>query len=898
MVWFLGRLRQRLRVLFNRRHDQELREELEFHVEQLAAQHRRAGLGHDEAQAAARRQFGNLTRIQEQSHDLFAFRHAEDLLKDLRGALRYFGRNRVFVSVAVLVLALGIGGATAVFSVSETLLLRPLSYRDSERLVALRSYRPLDDFPFTRAAGGTLVDWQRQATSFDAVAGYRWGTLDAIDGVRSHRLSGLEATPEFFEVFGVPLNGRAFAAGDYGADTVVLGHDAWRRLYGADDALIGGTLDFHARDLSQVGPTRFVVLGVSTTPVRFPPLEADFELGVGTVIDTIDFWRPMYLDQTDSRDAEDRLINVVAKLRPGVTVAQAQAEMDAIARRQTEEYPEAHEGWEIRVVPLRQQMAEGSRDGVLLLSAATGLLLLIACANVATLLLARGVARRREVAIRAALGAGRWRIARQFLLEATVLAVGAGALGVLFGSWAIELARPWLPGSLPALQEMTINPSALAFAMASAGLTAVVTGVAPALRAARSRGQRLTGREARGTTDGGRTRLVGVLVAAEVALTVVLLLGAGLLVRSALRAAQMEPGFDPASLLTMTVALPENKFEWNHNATFARDVMDAVRSLPSVTEAAVVQGIPMGDGGFFGNRPIEGYVTPPGAEDPVYRLRVVSPAYFKTMQIPIIAGREFEARDEVGERGFNRTILVSESFARRYWPGQNPLGKRIASTIGTPDWWMTVVGVVGDVRYTGLEAAPTEEVYLPAGLYPQAAITLVARTAGDPLDEVSGVQARIRDIDPHAFVTDVRSMNDVIAGSQAERSAGALLVAAFGLLALVLVIAGVYSVIAQAVVQRELELAIRAALGAGPWAVVGLAMQTALQPAVVGIALGLAAAVGASRVMASVLFGVGALDIVTWVAACGAMFVACVTAGYLPARRAARIDPMTALRAE
>ena len=502
-------------------------------------------------------------------------------------------------------------------------------------------------------------------------------------------------------------------------------------------------------DLSRVGPTRFVVLGVSTTPVRFPPLEADFELGVGTVIDTIDFWRPLYLDRTDSRDAEDRLVNVVAKLRPGVTVAQAQAEMDAIARRQAEEYPEAHEGWEVRVVPLRQQMAEGSRDAVLLLSAATGLLLLIACANVGTLLLARGVARRREVAIRAALGAGRWRIARQFLIEATVLAGGAGALGVTFASWAIELARPWLPGSLPALQEMTINPSVLAFALASAGLTAAVTGVAPALRAARSRGERLTGRAARGTTDGTRTRLVGVLVAAEVALTVVLLLGAGLLARSALRAAQVQPGFNPASLLTMTVALPENKFDWNHNAAFARDVMDAVRSLPSVIDAAVVQGIPMGDGGFFGNRPIEGHVTPPGAEDPVYRLRVVSPSYFETMQIPILSGREFEARDEVGERGFNRTILVSASFARRYWPGQNPLGRRIASTIGTPDWWMTVVGVVGDVRYTGLEAAPTEEVYLPAGLYPQAVITLVARTAGDPRDETPEVLARIRDVDPH-----------------------------------------------------------------------------------------------------------------------------------------------------
>ena len=360
----------------------------------------------------------------------------------------------------------------------------------------------------------------------------------------------------------------------------------------------------------------------------------------------------------------------------------------------------------------------------------------------------------------------------------------------------------------------------------------------------------------------------------------------------------MDTGFDPANLLTMTVSLPENKFDWDHNAVFARKVVDAVRSLPSVTGAAVVQGVPMGAGGFFGSGVIEGYAPPAGAEEPLYRLRVVSPGYLDTMAIPLVGGREFEARDEVGERGYNRTVLVSRSFARRYWPGQNPLGRRIGSLIGDEEWWMTVVGVAGDVRYGGLEAAPTDDVYLPQGLYPQAAITLVARTAGDPMAEAAAVRARIREVDPHAFVTDVRSMDEVVAASQAERRAGTLLIALFGTLALVLVAAGVHGVITQAVVQRRRELAVRSALGAGPARVVALAMRRALEPAAIGIAVGALGAAGLTRVLSAVLFGVGAFDVATWVGAGLVILAACVAAGYVP--RAARRGsiPWTTLRAE
>ena len=828
----------------------------------------------------------------------------ESAFPDVGAALRHFRRNRLFFAVAVLILAFGIGATTVVFSVSETLLLRPLPWPAGERLVTLRSVAPLSGHPSARVAPGTLADWQSGAASFEAIAGYRWTTVDVLDGDRSERLSGLSVTPEFFEVFGVRLRGRSFLAEDRGARTVVAGAGLrrWASRGDADDALVGGVVDFHVLDLSRVGPTRHAVLGAAAAPVRFPPFEADFQLGVSSVVDTIDFWMPRFVSPTDSRGRPfDSWLEVVAKLKPGVSLAAAQAEMDGIARRQAERHPETNRGREVRVVPLREQMAGGSRDGVLLLSAGTAVLLLIASANVAALLLARGVARRREVAIRAALGAPRWRIARQFFVEAAVLAACAGLLGVLFAAWAIELARPWMPPDLPLLQEMELNATVLASALAGAVFTACVTGVAPALRSARAEGVRLTGFDGRGVSPGGsHSRPVAVLVSAEVALALVLLLAGGLLVRSALRAGGVETGFNQDGLLTMTVSLPSNKFDWDHNAVFARDVIDAVRSLPSIRAAAVAQGAPLGGGSFVsdGSGVVEGYVPATGAEGPTYRIRVVSPGYFATLEIPIVAGRPFDARDEEGDRGFPRSVLVSSSFAERYWPGRDPLGRRISFGENWKNWMMTVVGVAGDVRYAGLERDPTIDLYLPQGLFPQAAVTLIARTQGDPLDEASEVRERIRGVDRHAFVTDVRSMDRTIAGSQAGRRAGAFLVSTFGAAGLVLVMAGVYGVVAQAVVQRRRELAIRSALGAGPRRVVLQAMRTALLPAAAGIAAGAAAAAGVARVLRSRLFDTSPLDGVTWAGTCAVLFIACLAAGYLPGRRAARIDPLAVLKAE
>ena len=856
------------------------------------------GDGATQRRACDRFEFGTVAQVR-------------SIVRDIGTACSYFRRNLGFFAVAVVNLGLGIGATTAVFSVAEALLLRPLPYPASDRLVTLRSVDTISDDPTTRVAPGILADWKLKATSFEAIAGYRRATVDLIDGAQSDRLNGLLATPEFFELFGTPLLGRTFETTDRGVQrpfeptatgqALVLGNEVWRRRFDADAALVGRTVDLYVLNFSRAGATKYIVVGVATAPVRFPPLEADFQIGDSSLIETVDFWMPQFVSPTQLAEPgpRDSWFDVVARLRPGVTLTQAQAEMDVIARLHAEQYPETARGRRVRVLPLRDHIAGESRNGILLLSLGTAMLLLIACSNVATLLLARAFGRRGEVATRMALGAPRWGIVRQFLMEALILATCAGALGVLLAAWAINVAKPWMPESLPLLQGMKINLPVLVFALASVIVTACIAGLAPALRSIRAAGTLVIGLDRRSVTVGrSHSRLVGLLVSVEAALAIVLLVGAGLLVRSAYEATQVETGFNEDNLLTMTISLPANKFDWDHNAVFAREVLQQVRSLPSISDAAVVHGIPMREGSYLsaGQSTVEGYVPATEAEEPKYGIRVVSPGYVATMQIPIVAGRGFEARDE--QRGTACSILVSDSFAKRYWAGRDPLGRRMSFGETLGDWPMVVVGVVGDVRYSGLETGPTVDIYLPQGLFPQSAITLIARTRTDPLNEAPSVQEHVRAVDPHAFVTDIHSMDQLIAESQAQRRASTLFVSTFGLMALALVVAGIYSVVAQVVVERRRDLAIRSALGAGPRQVVATAMQSALRPAAIGIGLGGLAALGTTRVLSSLLFEVSALDIVTWAGVFATLLAACVAAGFVSGRRAARIDPMAALRSE
>src|SRR5262245_39762624 len=538
------------------------------------------------------------------------------LFSDLRYALRTLRHGGISTIVALLSLAVGVCAHAASFSVSYAMLIRPLPYAGADRLVILRPINPAHGVLWTTVAAANLLDWQAQAKSFEAIAGYRWWTVDIIGGDHSERLRGLRITPEFFKVLEVPLQGHTFASSDPRQlkQEVVIGHGLWQRRFASDAGLLGRLLDINIINLRQIGPTRFSVVGIALADVHFPPLSADFNLGVAGIADAVDFWASDGLDP-NKRDNGD--LDAIARLRPGVSVEQAQAEMDTISRNLAASHPDTNSGLSVRVVPLRDQVLGGSRRVVFLLFACTGCVLLVACGNVANLLLARAAARQREVAIRAALGAGRLRLARQFLAESTLLALAAGAIGVGLAYGSLFLLLPLIPAGVPLAQNATLNRSVLLFTLIVASLTALIVGVVPAWRFTSAHpvdGMKLEGRT---TIAGrGRQRFVAILVAAEAAMTLMLLIATGLMVKSASRLWQIDPGFDTHNLLTMTISLPNNKFEWRHNVVFSRDVIRSLGAMPEVRDAAVIQGVPMHAGSFYTSFTVEGQPALPVDQTP------------------------------------------------------------------------------------------------------------------------------------------------------------------------------------------------------------------------------------------------------------------------------------------
>ena len=627
--------------------------------------------------------------------------------------------------------------------------------------------------------------------------------------------------------------------------------------------------------------------------MHFPPLSADYNLGVAGIEDSVDFWMPEFRDPT-RRDNGD--LDVIARLRPGVSLEQAQSEMDTISRNLAVAHPETNSGLSVRVVSLRDQVLGSSRRVLFLLFASTGLVLLVACGNVANLLLARATTRQKEVAIRAALGASRLRILRQFLAESALIALPAGAIGVGVAYGSLALLRPLIPAGVPFAQDATVDRTVLLFTLIVASLTALITGIVPALRVSSANPGDAMKLEGRSSTAGrGRQRLVAILVASEVAMTLVLLIATGLMVKSANHLSQIDPGFDTHNLLTMTISLPNNKFEWRHNVVFSRQVIGSIEAMPEVRDAAVIQGVPMRAGSFFTSFSIEGRPDTP-VDRPSGRLRVVSPGYFGVMKIPILSGRDYDEHDEVGEVGSLPSVIVNRTLAERFWPGQDAVGKRVRmSWKNSPSM---VIGVVGDVRYTGLDADAGNEFYLPEGLYPQSAITLLVRTDRDPLPLYPDMHRRITEIDKDAFVFDVKPMTGLIAESLAPRRFSTLLLSAFAVVALILSLAGIYAVIAHSVAQRTAEIGIRIAMGASPARVTGLMLRDGLLPVMCGMSFGWSGAFVMSRLFSAMLFDVGPLDLPTWILVSGAMLAVACVASYLPARRACSIDPTVALRAE
>jgi len=517
------------------------------------------------------------------------------LSSDIRYAFRALRRGGISTIIAMFSLAVGVGANAAIFSVGYAMLVRPLPYARADRLVILRPMNPSHGVIWTTVAPANLLDWQAQAKSFEAIAGYRWRTVDLIEGDRSERLRGLHITPEFFKVLDVPLMGGTFGpndprrplpSGSGGRSEIIIGRGLWQRRYASDAHLLGKVLDINIINLSRVGSTPSFVVGIALSDVHFPPLSADFNLSVSGIGDSVDFWVPELLDPGRRENGD---LDAIARLRPGVSVEQAQAEMDTISRNLAAAHRETNDGLSVRVVPLRDHVLGGSRRVLLLLFAATGVVLLVACGNVANLFLARATTRRKEVAIRAALGAARLRILSQFLAESALIALPAGAIGVGLAYGSLVLLRPLIPAGVPLAQEATVDRTVLLFTLIVASLTALITGIIPALRVSSANPGDVMKLEGRSATAGrGRQRLVAGLVASEVAMTLVLLIATGLMVKSANQLWQVDPGFDTRRLLTMTISLPNNKFEWRHNVVFSRQVMRSIQAMKYAASSAAL----------------------------------------------------------------------------------------------------------------------------------------------------------------------------------------------------------------------------------------------------------------------------------------------------------------------
>jgi putative ABC transport system permease protein len=795
-----------------------------------------------------------------------------DCLRDLRFAVRSLAQRPGFTLVASLALALGIGANTAIFTVVNAALLRPLSYAEAERVVVVHA--TLRPSPVEQAmSGGDFVDLRAQARSFSGMSAFRNAGFNLTGGDMVERVDGAVVSPDFFEVLGArPLVGRPFTASAQGGPReAMLGESLWRRRYSAWPGIVGQTITLNGEP--------FLVAGVMPSEVRHP--------------DAVQLWvtprqmvpehplRPM-ADMSANR--ESQYLDVIARLRPGVDLARAQAEVSTLARRLEQLYPDDDTGRGVKLTLLREDAIGSLRPTLLVLAGAVAFILLIACANVANLMLARAVGRAHEVAIRLALGATRARLFRLFLGESLVLAAAGGGLGLLLALWIAPALAALGPRAL-APAALRLDARVLAFTAGLALATALVFGVVPALQSG-APAEAL--KEAGRTGTGGihRARLRSALVVVEVALALVLLIGAGLLLRSFARLQRVDPGFEPAGVMTADLWLPAGKYpEKAQQAAFFREVVRRVSSAAGVEAAGNVSRLPLSRGNS--TRSLQPLGSPDKNVDADYRL--ASPGYFGALRIPLRAGRGLTQADlQAGAR----VALVNEAFARQMWPDGSVLGKQIVLTADAKP--IEVVGVIGNVRHLGLDSAPRPEVYLPEGLEPWPFMTLAVRGHGDL---AALVRTEVAAVDRDQAITRLESMEQRMADSLAPRRFGVLLVGALAAVALVLAITGIYGVMAYSVAQRTRELGIRLALGATPGAVLGLVLGQAMRLVTAGVVLGVLAALPLGRVLRTLLYGVSATDPVTFAALAALLSATAAAATLVAAWRATSVDPALALRA-
>ena len=800
------------------------------------------------------------------------------ILQDLRTALRSLRSNPFLTAAAVLMLALGIGANSAIFTVVNSVLLRPLPYAEPDRLVALFTHETQLGETRNPSSPANFLAWKEQNQVLDRMtAAHPWApVLTGRDAPR--RLQGLRASHELFPLLGAEAAlGRTYVPSRRDeSHAVVLSHRLWEREFGGRREVIGEAI--------RLDGDAYTVIGVMPPGFRFPPFWAT----------EAEFWAPLVLTAEDRRNRA-AFLRVFARLRPGVELQAARREMEVIAARLQLEFPEANAGIAANLEPLREPVVGDVRPVLWILLGTVATVLLIACANVANLMLARGADRRKEMSLRAALGAGRGRLVRQLLAESALLAMLGSLGGLLLGVWTTELLVRIGPADLPRLHEVGLDLRVFAYTLCLAVATGLLFGLLPALQASRVEIASALRRGGRDTGPSGGNRANRLLVAGEVALAVVLLVGAGLLTRSLQSLQQVDPGFDAAGRADVTIALAGSEHARDQDAFFRLAIL-RVEALPGVRAAAAVNHLPIGGDTWRTGFWADGLPEPRG-DLPRASHRAVTPGYFETMGIPLLRGRSFGPEDRADSRP---VVIVNRALARRLWPTEDAVGRRLhAGVSGGPDRMLTVIGITGDVNQTNLTEPAIPEIYYPFSQNPVSwwtTASLVVHTIGDPALLSQPLKAAVWKIDANLPVSDPRLLSAVVAGSMAQRRFETLLLTLFAGLALLLAVVGIYGVVSYGVRRRTREMGLRMALGARRGDILQLVIGQGMAPATLGLILGLVASLGLTRFLSSLLFDVAPTDPATFAAVAASLTAVAALACYLPARRAARVDPMVSLR--
>jgi len=879
----MGTLRRfliRLAGLFRKgRQEQEMAEEFESHFQMHVDQNLRRGMGAAEAWREARLKFGGIGQAKESMREGATIMTLETTWRDLRYAVRGLRGNPGFAATAILSLALGIGASVAIFTLADNLLLRPLPYREPGRLTMVWEVNP-HTTSRNSVAPANYLDWRAQNHEFESMAVFREAPAAFADGTHVEELQEQFMSADLLPMLGVqPVRGRLFTVAEdlpNAPSVVVISYRLWQSWLGGDDGAVGRTVQVRSRPAT--------IIGV------MPP-------GFYFRNRNVDLWEAMGLDPArDYRQDAGRYPMCVARLKPGVTRDRAQTRMAVIARRLETDYPRFNTNWTVNVELLRDSLVSEVRTSMLVLLGAVGLLLAVACANVANLLLARYTSRRREMAVRVAIGAGRGRVVRQLITESVVLGLAGGVLGVVLARWAVLGLLALAPVDLSRNIAVAVDYRIVLFAVGVPMLTGILFGLAPSFVASRAGLMQGLREDSRGSV-GGAGRLRAGLVAAEVALSVILLAGAGLLFRSLVGLQGVDPGLNPAHLLTFRVQIPEARYsEPLPRTQFFTRALEQVGRLPGVESSSAVSYLPFNGGAAGTDLAIAGRPPAKPGEEPGATVRTVMPGYFRTVGIPLKRGRVFTAADNTPDSPYR--FIVNQAFVEKYMAGEEPLGRQISVDMDDKNPFGAIVGVVGNVKEGALDKEPELTVYYIHAHLPYTGMVFVVRASVDPLSLAGAVRRVIHGVDPAQPVAQVRTMEAVVRETFARQTFSALLLGGFSLVSLVLAAVGIYGVLAYSVTERTREIGVRVALGADPGRILALVLGSGMRVVLFGALVGTGGALALTGLLNSLLFGVKAHDPATFATVPAVLIAVALAAAYLPARRASRLAPVDALKVE